>query len=84
MIPFTLTAALATTVASAQPSASGDWIVSVLKASMETKKGVTVHVKGQAIGMLVTAIGDHFVEGRSQAASRIVVRLASIDAAMLS
>jgi hypothetical protein len=34
--------------------------------------------------MVVTAIGDHFVEGRSQQSSKIVVRLASIDAALMA
>ncbi len=82
-IPFTLAAAAATTLASAQSSAGGDWILSVLRSSMETKKGITLHVRGQSVSMLVTNIGDQFVEGRSQQASRIVVRLASIDAAIL-
>jgi hypothetical protein len=81
LLPFTLATAF---VASAQPSADGDWIMNLLRSSMEAKKGVTLHVKGQAIPMVVTAIGDHFVEGRSQAASKIVVRLASIDAAIMA
>lgn len=81
LIPFTLAAAF---VASAQPSPDGDWIMNLLRASMETKKGVTLHVKGQTISMVVTAIGDHFVEGRNQQASKIVVRLVSIDAAIMA
>jgi hypothetical protein len=56
----------------------------ILTASMNEKKGVTVHVNGSAIGMLVTKIGEEFVEGRSQQFSRIVVRMASIDAATLA
>lgn len=80
LLPFTLATAL---VATAQPSPDGDWIMNVLRSSMETKKGVTLHVKGQAIGLVVTAIGDHFVEGRNREASKIVVRLASIDAVIM-
>jgi len=68
----------------AQQSPAGDWIMNLLRASMKTKKGVTVHVKGQAISMIVTAIGDHYVEGRNQQSAKIVVRTAAIDAAMMA
>ncbi|WP_031500853.1 hypothetical protein [Bryobacter aggregatus] len=78
MIPFTIASAL---VAETQ---NGDPILNVLRSSMETKKGVTLYLHGQTIGLLVTAIGEHFIEGRNQQASKIVVRIASIDAAALS
>lgn len=81
MIPFSIAAAMTATMASAQ---SGDPMMSVLKASMEGKKGVTLHVRGQSIAMIVTAITDQYVEGRNQQSSRIVVRMASIDAAIAS
>jgi hypothetical protein len=81
MIPFSIAAALTATMASAQ---SGDPMMSVLKASMEGKKGVTLHVRGQSIAMIVTSINDNYVEGRNQQSSRIVVRMASIDAAIAS
>ncbi len=84
MIPFTLVALAGTAALSAQQNPSGDWLLPLLQASMETKKGVTLNVRGQMMAMVVTAIGDHFVEGRSQQASRIVVRLASIDAASMA
>jgi len=71
-------------LATAQATTEADSILGVLKASLETKKGVTLHIKGQAISMVVTAIGTHFVEGRSQQSSKIAVRLASIDAAVLA
>jgi len=61
-------------------AAEGNAMMDLLAASMKEKKGVTVYVKGQQIGMLVTTIGLEFVEGRSQAQSRIVVRLTAIDA----
>lgn len=81
MIPFSIAAALTAGMASAQ---SGDPLLGVLKASMEGKKGVTLHVRGQSIAMIVTGITDQYVEGRNQQSSRIVVRLASIDAAIAS
>ncbi len=81
---LSLTAGLAAGFANAQPSPDGDWIMNLLRQSMETKKGVTLHVNGQTIPMVVTAIGDHFVEGRSQQSSKIVVRLTSIDAALMA
>ncbi len=81
MIPFSIAAALTATLASAQ---NGDPMMSVLKASMEGKKGVTLHVRGQSIAMIVTSINDNYVEGRNQQSSRIVVRMASIDAAIAS
>jgi len=71
-------------LATAQAAPEADSILGVLQASLETKKGVTLHIKGQAIPMVVTAIVTHFVEGRSQQSSKIAVRLASIDAAVLS
>jgi len=81
---LSLTTGLAAGLLNAQPSPDGDWIMNLLRQSMESKKGVTLHVKGQTIPMVVTAIGDHFVEGRSQQSSKIVVRLASIDAALMA
>lgn len=56
----------------------------ILQTSMTEKKGLTVHVNGSSIAMLVTKIGEEFVEGRSQQFGRIVVRIASIDAATMS
>lgn len=58
--------------------------VSMLQASLQNKKGVTVYVKGQTIAMLVTALGSALVEGRSQQFGRIVVKIDSIDAAAIA
>ena len=52
----------------------------IFKAAMESKKGLTFYVKGQTIGGGITKIGNGFVEVRSQTASRIVIRIDSIDA----
>jgi len=79
-----LAAGLTASPAAAQPNPDGDWILNLLRASMTAKKGVTLHIKGQAIPMLVTAIGDHFVEGRNQQSSKVVVRLESIDAVAMA
>ncbi len=84
LIPFTIAAGFGTMLASGQQNPSGDWILSLLHASMESKKGVTLNVRGQNMAMVVTSVGDHFVEGRNQQMSRIVVRLASIDAASMA
>ncbi len=59
-------------------------IVSILQASLQNKKGVTLYVKGQSIAMLVTALGNAQVEGRSQQFGRIVVKVDSIDAAAIA
>jgi len=56
----------------------------ILEASQKDKKGVNLYVKGQALPGVVTKIDSEFVELRSREYSRIVVRLASIDAAALS
>ncbi len=84
LIPFSLAALSASVAAQAQPKPSGDWLLAVLQASLDTKKGVSLNVHGQTIPMVVTAIGEHFVEGRNQQASRVLVRLASIDAASIA
>ncbi len=78
-------AGLATLAATSRVQAADkDALLELLKASSAEKKGVTVYVDGAQIGMLVTALGDVYVEGRSQAQSRIVVKIASIDAATMA
>ena len=59
-------------------------MLAVLRSSMESKKGVTLYVRGQVISIVVTAISDHFVEGRNQQASRVVIRIAAMDAASMA
>lgn len=77
-----LAAAAAALPAAAAPAS--DPLIDLLAASQKEKKGVNVYVNGQQIGMLVTNLGDKFVEGRSQAQSRIVIKIASIDAATMA
>jgi hypothetical protein len=54
------------------------------KASQSEKKGVTLYVRGQQIGGMVTKLSGDTVEMRSREYSRIVVRIESIDAAALA
>ena len=79
-IPFFIAAS----VAAAQANPSADPMLAILRSSMESKKGVTLYVRGQAISIIVTAISDHFVEGRNQQASRVVIRIAAMDAASMA
>ena len=57
---------------------------SILEASQNEKKGVTLYVKGQAISGIVLKIDAETVEMRSREFSRIVVRLDSLDAAAMA
>ena len=57
---------------------------SLLEASQSEKKGVTLWVKGQAIGGAVTKIDAEWVELRSREYSRIVVKIDSIDGAAMA
>jgi hypothetical protein len=52
----------------------------ILEDSKTQNKSVNLYVKGQALGGLVTKIGDDAVEIRNREYGRIVVRLDSIDA----
>jgi TRAP-type mannitol/chloroaromatic compound transport system substrate-binding protein len=56
-----------------------DPLRATLLESREKNRGVTVHAAGANIAMVVTAIDGVYVIGRSQAATRIVVRLDRID-----
>jgi hypothetical protein len=52
----------------------------LLLAAQKEQKGVQVHVNGQSIALLVTAVGLEYLEGKSREFSRILVRLDRIDA----
>jgi hypothetical protein len=73
-----LTALIAGGAQAADP-APVDPLRAVLLESKEKNRGVTLHVKGSAIGMVVTGVDEQYVTGRSQTASRIVVRVDRID-----
>lgn len=80
---FPLFAAFAGAAATAS-AAETNPMMDLLAASAKEKKGVMIYVNGQQIGCLVTHLGMEFVEGRSQAQSRIVVRISAIDAVTMA
>lgn len=76
-----LSCLLSATACAAEPvfSPSQDPLRGVLLESKEKSRGVTIHANGNNIGMVVTAMDEHYVIGRSQLSSRIVLRLDRID-----
>jgi hypothetical protein len=56
-----------------------DPLHATLLESRDKGRGVTLLVHGNVISLIVTAIEEPYVIGRSQQASRIVVRLDRID-----
>ena len=63
-----------------QPSAGEkDPLRATLLESKEKNRGVNIHVKGNNIGLVVVSLDDKYVIGRSQQASRIVIRLDRVD-----
>lgn len=56
-----------------------DPLRATLLESKEKNKGVSIHANGATIAMVVTLLDERYVIGRSQQASRIVVRLDRID-----
>ncbi len=52
----------------------------ILEASQNDKKSVTLYLKGQSLGGLVTKLTNDTVELRNREFSRIVVRIDAIDA----
>jgi endonuclease YncB( thermonuclease family) len=70
---------LATGAASAADAARG--IEQALATAQQDKRGITLYVAGQTIGGAVTRIeAGQWVELKSQAAGKIIVRLDRIDA----
>ncbi|MBK6744774.1 MAG: hypothetical protein IPG66_18205 [Hydrogenophilales bacterium] len=74
-----LSYALSCAAYAADPMPAADPLRAVLLESKEKNRGVTLHVKGNNIGMVVTGVDEHYVTGRSQTTSRIVIRLERID-----
>ena len=56
-----------------------DPLRATLLESKEKGKGVNIYVSGATIAMVVTAVDERYAIGRSQQATRIVVRLDRID-----
>jgi hypothetical protein len=77
-----LTAALA-----AEPALIGkdnNTMKEMLESSLNDKKSVTLYMKGQSLGGLVTKMAGDFVELRNREFSRILVRIDVIDAAAMN
>lgn len=79
IVPALLLAMMFTAQVEAADPAPADPLRAVLLESKEKNRGVTLHVKGASIGMVVTGVDDQYVTGRSQTTSRIVVRMERID-----
>ena len=78
-------AALLPTAALAQPKKEETTMFDeLLKASLETKKGLTIYIKGQTVVGVVLKMANGAVELRNQAHSRLVVRTESIDAVAIA
>lgn len=79
IVPALLLSALFAAGVQAADPTPADPLRAVLLESKEKNRGVTLHVKGGNIGMVVTGVDDQYVTGRSQTTSRIVVRMDRID-----
>ena len=79
IVPAMLLSALCAAGAQAADPAPADPLSAVLLESKEKNRGVTLHVKGNNIGMVVTGVDEQYVTGRSQTTSRIVIRVDRID-----
>jgi hypothetical protein len=60
-------------------AAEKDPLRATLLESKEKNRGVTIHTQGASIGCVVTSVDEHYVIGRSNQASRVVIRLDRID-----
>ena len=54
---------------------------SLFEKSLAEKKGITVWMRGNSVGLVVTRIDDHAIVGRSREMSEIVVLIDRIDGA---
>lgn len=63
-----------------QPSTSEkDPLRATLLESKEKNRGVTIHTNGANIGCVVVSVDDKYVIGRSNQASRVIIRLDRVD-----
>ena len=80
--PLLIASIMAGSIASAAESASAsekDPLRATLLESKEKNKGISIYASGATIAMVVTLLDERYVIGRSQQASRIVVRIDRID-----
>lgn len=56
-----------------------DPLRATLLESKEKNRGVIIHAKGGNISCIVVSVDEHYVVGRSNQASRVVIRMDRID-----
>jgi len=76
---FLLAAPLAMPLSAADPPKANDALRAVLLESKDKNRGIAIHTNGVTINAVVTDVDDHYVIGKSQQSSRIVIRIDRID-----
>lgn len=61
------------------PQKVDDPLRALLLESKEKNRGVNIFANGASIGCVVTELDEHYVFGRSQTTSKIIIRLDRID-----
>ena len=83
LLPLLLASSIVavTTAGAAEATAptEKDPLRAVLAESKDKNRGVTIYTHGATIALVTTALDDRYVIGRSQQATRIVVRIDHID-----
>ena len=79
VLATSIVAAGAAGAAEPVPTGDKDPLRAALIESKDKNRGITIYTHGSAIAMVVTAVDERYVMGRSQQATRIVVRLDQID-----
>ncbi len=70
--------------ADAASASEKDPLRASLLESKEKGKGISIYTGGATVSMVVTAVDERYAIGRSQQATRIVVRLDRIDGIAVS
>ncbi|HEX8987086.1 MAG TPA: hypothetical protein VF816_03930 [Rhodocyclaceae bacterium] len=78
-LAFIAALALAGVALADAPAAERDPLRATLLESKEKNRGVTIYVNGASVSCIVTSVDDAYVVGRSNQASRVVIRLDRID-----
>lgn len=83
MLPLLLASSIVAVGATAASEAAAptekDPLRALLAESKDKNRGVTIYTHGASIALVVTGLDDRYVFGRSQQATRIVVRIDHID-----
>lgn len=79
LLASSIVAASAAGAAEPAAPAEKDPLRAALAESKEKNRGVTIYTHGASIALVVTSMDERYVIGRSQQATRIVVRIDHID-----